>query len=151
MGDHPGGQVGWLGTGRMGSVLIRLLLTAGLDVLIYNKTKASAVPLAAAGAKVVDQASDLAAPVLGNPRVAPADRLRFAVSGSPTVADGTRPYLGPLDAGANYVGSGVIARIVKLCQNLGLELVSENAEATDGLEPVGGTGKTTGDAAVSTA
>ena len=31
----------------------------------------------------------------------------------------------------------------------GLELVSENAEVTDGLEPVGG--ETTGDAAVSTA
>jgi 3-hydroxyisobutyrate dehydrogenase len=61
MGDHPGGQVGWLGTGRMGSVLIRRLLAAGMDVLVYNRTKARAVPLAAAGAKIVDHASDLAA------------------------------------------------------------------------------------------
>ena len=326
MGDHPGGQVGWLGTGRMGSVLIRRLLAAGLDVLVYNRTKARAVPLAAAGAKVVDQASDLAAaqvvfimvgtsqdladallgpaglmagpqapqivvdlstvsveasrqvrqelaargteflaaPVMGNPRVAAAGRLTFAVSGSPAAADEARPYLDLLGAGASYVGSGEIARTVKLCHNLllgvvmqslaevtvlaekagvsrhaflacindsvmgstftrykspavvnldyhatftsvllrkdfdlglaaarehevpmpvaslvhqivqslvgqgfgeqdfaallelqaraaGLELVSENAEVTDGLEPAGGTGETTGDAAVSTA
>jgi nucleoside-diphosphate-sugar epimerase len=32
MGDHPAGQVGWLGTGRTGSVLTRRLLAAGPDV-----------------------------------------------------------------------------------------------------------------------
>ncbi len=45
----------------MGSVLIRRLLAAGLDVTVYNRTKAKAEPLAADGAKVVDRASDLAA------------------------------------------------------------------------------------------
>ena len=60
MSDHPQSQVGWLGTGRMGSVLVRRLLAAGLDVAVYNRTKARAEPLAADGAKVVDQAADLA-------------------------------------------------------------------------------------------
>ena len=43
----------------MGSVLVRRLLAAGLDVLIYNRTKAKAEPLAADGAKIVDRAADL--------------------------------------------------------------------------------------------
>ena len=193
MGDHPGGQVGWLGTGRMGSVLIRRLLAAGLDVLVYNRTKARAVPLAADGAKIVDQARDLAAaqvvfimvgtsqdlvdalvgpaglmagpqapqivvdlstvsveasrqvrqqlaargteflaaPVMGNPRVAAAGRLTFAVSGSPAASDTARPYLDLLGAGASYVGSGEIARTVKLCHNLLLGVVIQSlAEVT---------------------
>jgi hypothetical protein len=31
MSDHPSSEVGWLGAGRMGSVLIRRLLAAGMD------------------------------------------------------------------------------------------------------------------------
>ena len=52
----------------------------------------------------------LAAPVMGNPRVAAAGRLTFAVSGSPA-----RRRRGPalpdiLGAGASYVGDGEIAQ-----------------------------------------
>ncbi len=60
MTDQPQSQVGWLGTGRMGSMLVRRLLAAGLDVSVYNRTKARAEPLAADGAKVVERAADLA-------------------------------------------------------------------------------------------
>jgi 3-hydroxyisobutyrate dehydrogenase len=193
MSDHPDGQVGWLGTGRMGSVLIRRLLAAQLDVLAYNRTKARAMPLAADGAKIVDQAADLAqapvvfvmvgtsqdlidaltgpaglmssdrapaivvdlstvsveashqvrqelaargteflaAPVMGNPRVAEAGRLTFALSGPAEAADRVRPYLDVLGAGASYVGEGEIARTVKLCHNLFLGVVIQSlAEVT---------------------
>jgi 3-hydroxyisobutyrate dehydrogenase len=193
MTDRPQGQVGWLGTGRMGSMLVRRLLAAGLDVAVYNRTKAKAEPLAAAGAAVVDQAADLAcarvvfvmvgtsqnlidamlgpaglmtgahspaividlstvsveasrqvreelsargtqflaAPVMGNPRVAAAGKLTFAVSGDPDAAAEARPYLDLLGAGASYVGSGEIARIVKLCHNLLLGTVMQSlAEVT---------------------
>ncbi len=60
MTELPQSQVGWLGTGRMGSMLVRRLLAAGLDVSVYNRTKAKAEPLADDGAKVVDRAADLA-------------------------------------------------------------------------------------------
>jgi 3-hydroxyisobutyrate dehydrogenase len=193
MSDNSRSQVGWLGTGRMGSVLIRRLLAAGMDVLVYNRTRARAEPLEAAGAKLVERAADLArarvvfvmvgtsqnlldallgpaglmaseqapdividlstvsveasrqarqelaargteflaAPVMGNPRVAAAGRLTFALSGSPDAAAAASPYLDILGAGASYVGPGEIARTVKLCHNLFLGVVIQSlAEVT---------------------
>jgi 3-hydroxyisobutyrate dehydrogenase len=172
----------------MGAMLVRRLLSAELDVLVYNRTKAKAEPLAVDGAKVVDSAADLArarivfvmvgtsqnlldallgpaglmtgeltpaivvdlstvsveasrqarealaargtrflaAPVMGNPRVAAAGRLTFAVSGAPEAAAEAQPYLDLLGAGASYVGPGDIARIVKLCHNLHLGSVMQS-------------------------
>jgi 3-hydroxyisobutyrate dehydrogenase len=193
MSTHPDAQVGWLGTGRMGLVLVRRLLAQELGVVVYNRTKAKAEPLAAEGAKIVDSAADLAtapivfvivgtsqnlldailgtdglisgpdapdivvdlstvsveasaevrqalaargteflaAPVMGNPRVAAAGRLTFALSGSLSAAERVRPYLDVLGAGGSYVGEGEIARIVKLCHNLFLGVVTQSlAEVT---------------------
>lgn len=55
-----GEQVGWIGTGRMGSALVRRLLDADTEVWVYNRTRAKAEALAEHGAKVVDRAADLA-------------------------------------------------------------------------------------------
>jgi 3-hydroxyisobutyrate dehydrogenase len=177
----------------MGSMLIRRLLAAGLDVTVYNRTKARAEPLAADGAKIADAAADLArcevvfvmvgtsqdlldallgpagllagdhvpavvvdlstvsveasrqardglaardvqflaAPVMGNPRVAAAGQLTFALSGPEDAATRAQPYLSILGAGASYVGEGEIARTVKLCHNLFLGTVIQSlAEVT---------------------
>jgi 3-hydroxyisobutyrate dehydrogenase len=185
--------VGWLGTGRMGSVLIRRLLSAGVDVQVWNRTRSKAEPLAADGAKLAEKAADLAelpvvfvmvgaaqdlldallgpaglmasdhapglvvdlstvsaeassvirheltrrgtvflaAPVMGNPSVARAGRLTFAVSGPPEALVRARPYLDLLGAGASYVGEGELARTVKLCLNLLLGAVIQSlAEVT---------------------
>jgi len=194
MTDHgTNGKVGWLGTGRMGAMLVRRLLVAGCDVAVYNRTRAKAEPLAAAGATVVDSAFELAAcdsvfvtvgtsedligallgpaglmsgtaapqivvdcstisveasqhvrerlaergtallaaPVMGNPRVAGAGKLTLAVSGPPEVFDAAEPYLDVLGAGATYVGEGELARTVKLCHNLLLGVVTQSlAEVT---------------------
>jgi len=172
----------------MGVALIQRLLAAGCDVSVYNRTKAKAEPLAAAGAKVVDAAADLAgldivfvtvggsqdliealtgpsgltsrggapsvvvdastvsaeasgqvraelaargsallaAPVMGNPKVAQVGRLTFAVSGERTAFDTVAPYLDILGAGATYVGEGELARTVKLCHNLFLGVVTQS-------------------------
>jgi 3-hydroxyisobutyrate dehydrogenase len=73
----------------------------------------------------------LAAPVMGNPRVAEAGRLTLAVSGPRSAFEQARPYLEMLGAGATYVGDGEIARIVKLCHNLFLGVVIQSlAEVT---------------------
>jgi 3-hydroxyisobutyrate dehydrogenase len=68
----------------------------------------------------------LAAPVMGNPKVAEVGRLTFAVSGSRAAFDVARPYLDLLGAGATYVGDGELARIVKLCHNLVLGVVTQS-------------------------
>jgi 3-hydroxyisobutyrate dehydrogenase len=193
MRQLPEDRIGWLGTGRMGLVLVRRLLAADLDVSVYNRTKARAEPLAADGATLVETAADLAAapvvfvmvgtsadlvdavlgpaglmagaqapmivvdlstvsveasrhvrqelaargtelivaPVMGNPRVASAGRLTFALSGPPAAAAAVARYLDLLGAGASYVGTGEIARIVKLCHNLFLGAVIQSlAEVT---------------------
>jgi len=73
----------------------------------------------------------LAAPVMGNPRVASAGRLTLAVSGPRETFDAAEPYFGLLGAGATYVGEGELARIVKLCHNLFLGVVTQSlAEVT---------------------
>jgi 3-hydroxyisobutyrate dehydrogenase len=73
----------------------------------------------------------LAAPVMGNPKVASVGRLTFAVSGDQAAYQTTRPYLDILGAGATYVGEGELARAVKLCHNLFLGVVIQSlAEVT---------------------
>jgi 3-hydroxyisobutyrate dehydrogenase len=73
----------------------------------------------------------LAAPVMGNPRVAGAGRATLAVSGPRAAFDAAEPYLSLLGAGATYVGTGELARIVKLCHNLFLGTVTQSmAEIT---------------------
>jgi 3-hydroxyisobutyrate dehydrogenase len=73
----------------------------------------------------------LAAPVMGNPRVADAGQLTLAVSGPRAAFDAARPYLNLLGAGATYVGEDELARIVKLCHNLFLGTVAQSmAEIT---------------------
>jgi 3-hydroxyisobutyrate dehydrogenase-like beta-hydroxyacid dehydrogenase len=186
-------RLGWLGTGRMGSALVRRLLARGHDVAVFSRTKAKAEALAQDGAKILDSAADLgaadivfvtvgtsqdlidvllgpdglldgpaapaivvdcttvsveasihvrtrleqrgtallAAPVMGNPRVARAGQLTLAVSGPREAFDRARPYLDELGAGATYVGEGETARIVKLCHNLFLGVVTQSlAEVT---------------------
>jgi len=73
----------------------------------------------------------LAAPVMGNPKVASAGRLTLAVSGPPDSFRTAQPYLDLLGAGATYVGEGELARTVKLCHNLFLGVVTQSlAEVT---------------------
>ena len=93
--DRP--TVGWIGTGRMGSVLASRLLEEGVDLTVYNRTRAKAEPLATRGARIVDRATDL------NDR----DIVITSVAGSD---DFTEVMIGPqgLLANGNQVPSLVI-------------------------------------------
>ena len=51
--------LGWIGTGRMGSVLAARLLEQGCDLTVYNRTRSKAEPLAKRGARIVDRPADL--------------------------------------------------------------------------------------------
>jgi 3-hydroxyisobutyrate dehydrogenase len=60
MTTHAGARLGWIGAGRMGSVLAQRLLEAGHDVAVYNRTRAKSEPLSDLGATLVDAPADLA-------------------------------------------------------------------------------------------
>ncbi len=53
-------RIGWIGAGRMGLPMAELLVKAGHDVTIWNRTAAKAEPLARAGAKIAKSLADLA-------------------------------------------------------------------------------------------
>jgi 3-hydroxyisobutyrate dehydrogenase len=189
-----GSRLGWIGAGRMGTVLCGRLLAAGCDVHVFNRTRSKTEPLAAMGATVVDSPADLgerdivftivatstdllevvdgdagllsrppthpgllvdlttvsiqgseevrrrceaagsamlASPVSGNPKVARAGRLTLVASGPAPAFETAAPYLRQLGMGVTYVGQGEAARLVKICHNLFLGVVTQSlAEIT---------------------
>jgi 3-hydroxyisobutyrate dehydrogenase len=194
-------RLGWIGTGRMGAVLVARLLQRGVDVTVYNRTRSKAEALTKLGARIVNRPVDLAdrdivittvsdskdfvevvagphgllsdgtrapallidastvsmavsaemratarrlgtvllaAPVSGNPNVARAGRLAMAVSGPREAFDTALPYLKMLGARVTYVGEGEHARLVKICHNLLLGVVTQILAETTVLAERGG-------------
>jgi 3-hydroxyisobutyrate dehydrogenase-like beta-hydroxyacid dehydrogenase len=187
-------RLGWIGTGRMGFPMAQRLAKAGCDIAVWNRTRAKAEPLAAAGATVVDSPAALAdrdivftmvstshdlqevvegahgllshrgrapkvlvdcstvsadasatvreamqraggamlaAPVSGNAKVVKAGRLSIVASGPKDAYAMAEPYLAAVGEGVSYVGDGELARIVKICHNVLLGVVSQSlAEIT---------------------
>jgi 3-hydroxyisobutyrate dehydrogenase len=184
-------RVGWIGTGRMGFALAQRLSLAGVDVAVWNRTRAKAEPLTAFGITVVDDPSELAdrdvvftmvstsadldqvldklladtvraprhlvdcstvsseasasvrqrladrgvgfiaAPVSGNGKVVRAGMLSLVCSGPAGSYAEVAPLLALLGRHVTYVGDGEHARLVKLCHNLMLGVVTQNlAEIT---------------------
>jgi 3-hydroxyisobutyrate dehydrogenase-like beta-hydroxyacid dehydrogenase len=73
----------------------------------------------------------LAAPVSGNAKVIKAGRLSFVCSGPKEAFDAALPYLRLIAPAASYVGEGELARIVKICHNVFLGVVTQSlAEIT---------------------
>jgi 3-hydroxyisobutyrate dehydrogenase-like beta-hydroxyacid dehydrogenase len=185
--------VGWIGVGRMGLALCHRLLTAGVDLTVYNRTREKVTELAEHGATVADSpakladrdfvvtmvsdpaafrsvttgadglfsvpgvspqvlidsstvsadvseevrqaAADrgselLAAPVSGNPNVVKSGQLTVVASGPITAFDKARPLLEMFGKGVSYVGEGDAARLVKICHNLLLGIVSQTLAET---------------------
>jgi 3-hydroxyisobutyrate dehydrogenase len=180
-------RLGWIGTGRMGYAMAARLLHAGCQVVVYNRTRVKAEPLAALGASIVDSAAALAgcdivftsvstsddlisvitgprglltghetpkllvdtssvseeasakiraeaakrgtqmlaAPVSGNAKVVETGKLTLVVSGPADAYKMALPFFDKLGAGVTYVGEGELARIVKICHNLLLGVITQ--------------------------
>jgi 3-hydroxyisobutyrate dehydrogenase-like beta-hydroxyacid dehydrogenase len=187
-------RIGWIGIGRMGYAMAERLARAGADLTVWNRTRAKAEPLAAAGAKIAAALPELAAcevvfcmvstwddvrevvagpggllsdksrapklliecssislegsaelrallakrgvellaaPVSGNAKVIKAGRLSFVCSGPKSAYDRALPYLKMIAPAASYVGEGELSRIVKICHNVFLGVVTQSlAEIT---------------------
>jgi 3-hydroxyisobutyrate dehydrogenase-like beta-hydroxyacid dehydrogenase len=73
----------------------------------------------------------LSAPVSGNAKVIKAGRLTIVVSGPESSFEVARVYLEAIGEGVTYVGEGELARMVKICHNMLLGVVTQNlAEIT---------------------
>ncbi|MBC7802263.1 MAG: NAD(P)-dependent oxidoreductase [Candidatus Parcubacteria bacterium] len=73
----------------------------------------------------------LAAPVSGNAKVIKAGKLTIVCSGPKKAFDLARPFLDLIAANSSYVGEGELARIVKICHNVFLGVVTQSlAEIT---------------------
>jgi 3-hydroxyisobutyrate dehydrogenase-like beta-hydroxyacid dehydrogenase len=67
----------------------------------------------------------LSAPVSGNAKVIKAGKLTFVVSGPKSAYDTAAPYLDMMGQGSSYVGEGELSRIVKICHNVMLGVVTQ--------------------------
>jgi 3-hydroxyisobutyrate dehydrogenase-like beta-hydroxyacid dehydrogenase len=67
----------------------------------------------------------LSAPVSGNAKVIKAGKLTFVVSGPKSAYDTAAPYLDMIGQGSSYVGEGELSRIVKICHNVMLGVVTQ--------------------------
>jgi 3-hydroxyisobutyrate dehydrogenase-like beta-hydroxyacid dehydrogenase len=72
----------------------------------------------------------LAAPVSGNPKVVKSGRLTVVASGPAHAFEMARPYLEMFGKGVAFVGDGDAARLVKICHNLMLGIVSQTLAET---------------------
>jgi len=72
----------------------------------------------------------LAAPVSGNPEVVKSGRLTVVASGPVAAFEKVRPLLEMCGKGVSYVGEGDAARLVKICHNLMLGIVSQTLAET---------------------
>ncbi len=68
----------------------------------------------------------LSSPVSGNAKVVAAGRLTVVVSGPKNAFDMAAPYLEALGEGVTYVGEGELARMVKICHNVLLGVVTQS-------------------------
>jgi 3-hydroxyisobutyrate dehydrogenase-like beta-hydroxyacid dehydrogenase len=186
--------VGWIGTGRMGTAMATRLAGAGVDMTVWNRTRAKAEPLAALGCAIADTIADLrdrdvvftmvsgpadleqvlvgeggllteparlpgavvdcstvstesseamraacqqrgvdflAAPVSGNGKVVASGGLSLVVSGPEEAYQRAAPLLHMIGKSVTYVGDGDTARLVKICHNIFLGVVTQSlAEIT---------------------
>src|SRR5450631_4859107 len=86
-------------------------------------TEASAAVRAQAAARGVAM---LAAPVSGNAKVVKAGLLSVVASGPEAQFKIAEPYLALFGRGVSYVGEGELARMVKICHNILLGVVTQS-------------------------
>lgn len=189
----------------MGTEMVGRLLRSGAPVLVYNRTRAKAEPLAELGATIADDLPELgrcevvfvsvsssddlhqvllgahglfsgegrpkivvdfstvgadasaviretlrqrdvqllAAPVSGNPKVARAGRLTMAVSGPRQAFESVADLLAVVGSGATYVGEAEVARLVKICHNLFLGVITQSLAEVTVLAEKGGVSRET--------
>jgi 3-hydroxyisobutyrate dehydrogenase-like beta-hydroxyacid dehydrogenase len=95
------------------------------QVIVDCSTVSTATSALVRSACVARGAEFLAAPVSGNPKVVASGKLTFAVSGKREAFEIVRPLFEQLGHGVSYVGDEEGARLVKICHNMFLGIVTQ--------------------------
>ena len=109
-----------------------VLTGAQAPKLLIDSSSVSAEASGAVRKAALEKGADmLAAPVSGNAKVVKAGKLTIVASGPRNAFETAEPYLERLGRGVTYVGEGELARMVKICHNLFLGVVTQSlAEIT---------------------
>jgi 3-hydroxyisobutyrate dehydrogenase len=99
-------RIGWIGIGRMGYAMAERLVQGGAEVTVWNRTRAKAEPLAQKGARIAEQASDLAACDIVFVMVSTYDDVHEVIAGPRGLLSG---------------GGTVRTRLVVECSSISLE------------------------------
>jgi len=100
-------------------------------IIIDSSTVSTAVSEKIRALAAESGSAFLAAPVSGNPAVVASGKLTLAVSGPEDAFNDTEHLLNALGHGVTYVGDGEVARLVKICHNVFLGVVTQSlAEIT---------------------
>jgi 3-hydroxyisobutyrate dehydrogenase-like beta-hydroxyacid dehydrogenase len=83
-------KLGWIGIGRMGYAMAERLAKASADLTVWNRTRAKAEPLAAAGAKIASRLTDLAACDIVFVMVSTWDDVREVIAGPHGLLSGSQ-------------------------------------------------------------
>jgi len=110
--QDPRPSVGLIGLGNMGSAFAERLLDAGYPLVVHNRSREKAEPLAARGASVADTAADLAAAADIVLTSLPNDDAFESTAAS--VAASARP--GTVLVDTSTVSPGVSARVAALAE-----------------------------------
>ncbi|MEX2496241.1 MAG: NAD(P)-dependent oxidoreductase [Woeseia sp.] len=95
--------------------------------LLIDCSSISSEASAAVRAEAAKGGTDmLAAPVSGNAKVVEAGKLFIVASGPSAAYEIAKPYLQALGRGVTYVGPAELARMVKICHNLFLGVVTQS-------------------------
>jgi 3-hydroxyisobutyrate dehydrogenase len=94
-------------------------------VLVDCSTVSTETSAAVRAAALARGTQFLAAPVSGNPKVVKSGNLTMAVSGTRDAFGVVEPYLRQICRGVTYVGDDEVARLVKICHNMMLGIVTQ--------------------------
>lgn len=83
-------SIGWIGIGRMGYAMAARLAKGGADLTVWNRTPAKAEPLAALGAKVAGDLTELAACDIAYVMVSTWDDVKEVIAGPRGLLSGQR-------------------------------------------------------------
>lgn len=105
--------------------------TTAPQIIIDSSTVSSSVSAKIRGLAAEKGSAFLAAPVSGSPKIVKAGMLTLAVSGPRETFDRSEHLLAALGKGVTYVGDDEVARLVKICHNVFLGVVTQSlAEIT---------------------